>query len=41
MVGRTVGVVTAIEELVNSRVPDIAIYFHTYLCAALAFIAAA
>ena len=30
------------EELVNSRAPDIAIYFRTYLCAALhvAFIAA-
>ena len=41
-VGRTVGVVTAIEErLVNSRAPDIAIYFRTYLCGALAFIAAA
>ena len=38
-VGRTVGVVTAIEEeLVNSRAPDIAIYFCTYLCVALAFI---
>ena len=33
-VGRTVGVVTAIEEqLVNSRAPEIAIYFRTYLCA--------
>ena len=33
---------TAIEEqLLNSRAPDIAIYFRTYLCAALAFIAAA
>jgi len=32
-------VVTAKEEqLVNSRAPDIAIYFRTYLCAALAFI---
>ena len=40
-VGRTVGVVTAIEEqLANSRAPDIVIYFRTYLCAALAFIAA-
>ena len=30
-VGRTVGVVTAIEEqLVNSRVPEIAIYFRTW-----------
>ena len=39
---RGVWVVTAIEEqLVNSQAPDIAIYFRTYLCAALAFIAAA
>ena len=31
---------TAIEEkLVNSRAPDIAIYFRMYLCAVLAFIA--
>ena len=44
MVGRTVRVVTAIEEqLVNFRAPDIAIYFRTYLRADLhvAFIAVA
>ena len=29
------------EQLVNSRAPDIAIYFRTYLCAVLAFIARA
>ena len=40
--GRTVGVVTAIEEqLVNSRAPeDSNLFPHRYLCAALAFIAA-
>ena len=36
-----VGWVTSIEgQLVNSRVPDIAVYLHMYLHVALAFIAA-